>query len=90
MQAAREFLITDKHLVGAETPSGLDVEQSCCSQEDVVMQIETPTRSDFSLKREIAGPRKDVPQTDEDAELEWLLSHRLQEPVHWPRVFPGL
>jgi hypothetical protein len=54
------------------------------------MQIESPTRSDFSPKMEIAGPCKDVPQTDEDAELEWLLSRRLQEPVHWPRVFPGL
>ena len=54
------------------------------------MQIETPTSSDFSLKRDIAGTLKDVPQSDEDAELEWLLSHRLQEPAHWPRVFPGL
>ena len=54
------------------------------------MQIETPTRSDFSLKMELVESRKDVPQTDEHTELEWLLSHRPQEPVHWPRVFPGL
>lgn len=55
-----------------------------------MIQIETTIRSEISLKREIAAPSKDVPQTEEDAELEWLLSHRLQEPAHWPRIFPGL
>jgi hypothetical protein len=54
------------------------------------MQIETPTRSDFSSNREVVEQGKDVQGTDDNAELEWLLSYQVREQVLWPRVFPGL
>ena len=54
------------------------------------MQIETPMRSDFSSNRDIVEPCKNAERTDDNAELKWLLSQQIREPVFWPRVFPGL
>jgi hypothetical protein len=54
------------------------------------MQIETPMCPDFSSNEDIVDPQKDAEGPDDKAELDWLLSHRMREPVLWPRVFPGL
>lgn len=54
------------------------------------MTTETPTRSDVSPNSDAVEPRDNIRWTDEDAEPEWLLPRQRQEPVLWPRVFPGL
>ena len=55
------------------------------------MQIETPNLSDlFPPRKHVVEPSNDIEQTDENAELEWLLSRRMQEPIIWPRILPGL
>jgi hypothetical protein len=54
------------------------------------MQIETPTRSDFSSNSDIVEPREDAERTDDNGELEWRLLHQIREPILWPRIFPGL
>ena len=54
------------------------------------MQIETATSSGPLRRKDILEPRRDIEPTDENAELGWLLSRQVQEPILWPRVFPGL
>jgi len=54
------------------------------------MQVETPMRSESSSDRGIIEPSKDASQTGDNSEQEWLLIGRMQEPVVWPRVLPGL
>lgn len=54
------------------------------------MTAETPTRSDVSPNSDAVEPRDDTQWTDENAEPESLLPRQMQEPVLWPRVFPGL
>jgi hypothetical protein len=55
------------------------------------MKIETQALPDFRSNRNIIEPPpQDVQQTDEDVTLEWPLPCQMQEPILWPRVFPGL
>jgi hypothetical protein len=54
------------------------------------MQNETPMLSDFSSKRDSGGPLNDGQQSDENRAVEWMSSRQVQEPILWPRVFPGL
>lgn len=54
------------------------------------MQIEAPAVSDFPPKQDLAKPYEDGQKTDEMPVFEWLVSRQTQEPIIWPRIFPGL
>jgi hypothetical protein len=70
---------------------GSALNSPCCSQEDVVMQIDTPTPTDYLPNNAIVDRVTETRPADEDAELtRLLLLRQMQEPIVWPRVFPGL
>lgn len=55
------------------------------------MQIDTSTPTDYMPSNAIVERAAETRQNDEDAELlQLLLSRQMQEPIVWPRVFPGL
>ncbi|HLJ05105.1 MAG TPA: hypothetical protein VKT26_02475 [Acetobacteraceae bacterium] len=55
------------------------------------MQIETSTPTDYLPNNAIVDRATETRSADEDAELTRLfLSRQMQEPIVWPRVFPGL
>jgi len=54
------------------------------------MQTETATLSGSLPRKDILEPRREIEPTDQNAELGWLLLSQVQEPILWPRVFPGL
>lgn len=55
------------------------------------MQIDTPTPTDYLPNKAIVDRVTETRPADEDAELtRLLLLRQMQEPIVWPRVFPGL
>ncbi|HLY89127.1 MAG TPA: hypothetical protein VKQ27_09090 [Acetobacteraceae bacterium] len=55
------------------------------------MQIDTATPTDHLSNQAIIERCSETRQTDENADPPWpLLSRPMQEPIVWPRVFPGL
>jgi hypothetical protein len=54
------------------------------------MQVETPMRSESSPNKGIVEPHGNEERTDDNANPEWSLLRQIQEPVVWPRIFPGL
>ena len=55
------------------------------------MQIDTSILTDHLSNQAIIERCNKTRQTDENADPPWpFLSQPMQEPVVWPRVFPGL
>ena len=55
------------------------------------MQIQDPTLTDRATDQKLVERSHAIQQPDDTAEPAWLLFSRLtQDPIVWPRIFPGL
>jgi hypothetical protein len=91
MRQSLESSRWQNQIVDAERYPGSASACPCCSEEDVVVNVERILQPESPCAGILAIPAENQSAQDEDDQpLELLLARPMSEQVTWPRVFPGL